>query len=198
MAASYYFLDADWRSNTDTPYIPYGMKAFKNVYNQDWLSNHSYLFFNGGSSNNPNQNKNIKMEIKSPYLYSYLNSNTKSYLPSFYSSYKIDKPNIEMFGGKKGILNEFQNADQFSGEPLIFKTKDLVGMNPCFPPYRYNNESIVDPYFLPSIDKNLPPVNYYPYGGGRKILKNNNKKNKSRRYKFTEKKALRKKLSRKK
>jgi len=204
MATSYYFLDADWRSNTDTPYIPYGDKAFKNVYNQDWLSNHSYLFYNGGSAlknNNTNNEKQYYKKVESPYLYSYLPSYTKSYVEAPYSSFKSLVPSI-MEGGNKSIINELKDRYLHSGEPLLYKSKEIVGPNPCFQPYRYSNNAAIDPTFLPSIDKNLPPLNYYPYGGSSSFKKHKKSKKtrhcyKNKNKKITEKKELNKRLTRK-
>ena len=213
MATSNYFLDADWRSNTDTPYITYGDKAFKNVYEQDWLSNHSYLFYNGGSTskntyNHTDINKSFYKKIDSPYLYSYLPSYQKSYIQTPYSSFKILIPTI-LKGGNNNNKNELKDRDLHSGEPLLYKSKEVVGPNPCFQPYRYSNNAAIDSTFLSTIDKNLPPVNYYPYGGS--VINNNIKKNPLNRlkknkkkskinkvHKRTEKKALNKRLTRKK
>lgn len=218
MATSTYFVDADWRSNTDTPYIAYGEKAYKNPYNQDYLSNHSYLFYNGGAVN-INDNKNdssdqfinsknhdyVYKQIKSPYLYSYLPPYKKAYIPSLYSSYDQIVAG-DMSGGtnNKNNINILKDRDIHSGEPLIFKTKDLVGPNPCFQPYTYSSDSVIDPYFLPDIDKNLPPVNYYYDGGSnRRIRKQIKVRKQSKKYikrnnkQSTEKKAPRKRYTRK-
>ena len=200
MATSYYYTSSDWRTNTDTPYIPYGEAAYKNVYNQDWLSNHSYLFYNGGNANATSKKEENNKVIKSPYVYSYLDSNNEAYEPSFLSSYTVKSPErniLNMNGGNKNdiIMNELKHRYMIDGEPLLFKTKDIVGPNPCFQPYRYSNDSIIDPYFLPKVDKDLPPVNYYSEGGGKK---KSNKKYKSKsKLRSTKKKALRYKKTKK-
>jgi len=195
MATSYYFLNADWRSSTDTPYIPYGNDAFKNVYNQDYLSNHSYLFYNGGSSNNKKDETGKTQNIvKSPYIYSYLKSYSNNYDPDIFSKYSIK------VGGNKNKINELKHRNMMHGEPLVFSTKDIVGPNPCFQPYTFTNNAAIDSYFLPSIDKDLPPVNYYQDGGNnlknKNKNKNKNKKNKNK-HKLTKKKALKNRFTKK-